>query len=268
MSEANTPQQRAVLHICMESAPVVDPVAKRLTSDLCPVEHCGDVYAGLARLGRRDRATPAAVVVCVDGLGRSEMEFFRLVATMRARVSVYVYGSPRYAANVDDALSCGADGVLDDGILRSLANRRYGAELGDSAPVVGRGRQAMAEPAANLDEPRVTPSIARPSDEEPDVADEFDQPEPAAPSADGSTDESEANSDSQARVPWRRYARTPQRTPPAKPPAKPAQKQEGARAPDRVKPHAPLLTEDELDALFCDDVSAIAPDDSEEDGES
>ena len=59
------------------------------------VESCEDVYRALARIMRSLAARPAAVVVCLDGMGSGELDFFRLISRFDSSLPVYVYGGSR-----------------------------------------------------------------------------------------------------------------------------------------------------------------------------
>lgn len=67
-----------------------------------------DVYRTLARLCANDASPPGALLVCVDDLGRAEMEFFSIVARTCRGVPVYAYGEERARHRVESAVALGA----------------------------------------------------------------------------------------------------------------------------------------------------------------
>lgn len=67
-----------------------------------------DVYRTLARLCAKGASPPGALLVCVDDLGRAEMEFFSIVARTRRGLPVYAYGEERARHRVESAVALGA----------------------------------------------------------------------------------------------------------------------------------------------------------------
>ncbi len=124
MSSSTLKTTIKVLHI--RTAPIdVDPgtsMENVLAATPLAVDPCGDVYRGLARLCRKEQETsPWAVVVCVDGLGPTEMEFFSIVSRMCHDVDVYVYGGDHSTSRVAKAIELGASGEATEDVIRKLA---------------------------------------------------------------------------------------------------------------------------------------------------
>lgn len=239
-----------VLHIRPgpgESASAAD-MDDRLAQTKRVVESCENVYAGLARLCRGDRPAPGVLIVCIDGLAASEMEFFSLASQWRGAPDVYVYGDAHAASKLDEAVRLGATGPVTDAVMGALDQKPF--DHGDDSGV------AFAHAGSTLLEPPVTQPGPQAGD---DTAPANIEPAPAPSAEVGSPDASDELAGS-PRVPWQRYTEAPARKRPQikqtpvvnAPPAC-----DTAAAPD---PPEPLLTAAELEALLGDDIAAIVPD--------
>jgi len=113
----------------------------------------GDVYSGLAQVCAL--GTPAEghaeppngellVVVCVDGLGAAEMEFFGLVRRVAPGASVYVYGRPGSTKQIALAVKRGAIGQWSGGAEGIEGTREQGIERGKDQGIEG-GREEDGE---------------------------------------------------------------------------------------------------------------------------
>jgi hypothetical protein len=110
VSNAGPPSPSAILHITAGEGAPTHPTVQKLTDDGTPMETCGDVYRGLARLGR----TPdrwVAVLLCVDGLTFAEWEFFHLAQRLAARIPIFAYGRDRFHWKLDRARQAGAQAM-------------------------------------------------------------------------------------------------------------------------------------------------------------
>jgi hypothetical protein len=111
-----------LLHI--RSAPAESRAARATEESLAaisvPMDVCGDVYRGLARLVRGQEDPPAVVFVCVDDLGPAELEFFGLVGRAVPGIRVYVYGAERAERRMADAVARGATGAVTQEVLDRL----------------------------------------------------------------------------------------------------------------------------------------------------
>ncbi len=203
----------------------------RLAATPLDVEACGDVYRGLARLGRSTPGEFRAVLVSLHCVGELEMEFFTIASRVDPAVPVFVYSDDRSRRRLERAIERGAAGPATDELLTSLAQETAATEA-SSDPV-------SPDPVSPAP-PRVTRSPA------------------ASPSEEGglhAVDDDELIA--HARVPWRRHrtASTRVRPPGERPTDTPAERSPAAsRSLDE-----PLLTEAELEALLGDDIAAIAP---------
>ena len=201
----------------------------RLAATPLDVEACGDVYRGLARLGRSGSGEFRAVFVNMHCVGELEMEFFTIASRVDPAVPVFVYGDDRSRRRLERAIERGAAGPATDELLTSLAHETTATE-------------ASSDPAspATPPPPRKDRSVAAsPSDE--GGLHPVDDDELIAP----------------ARVPWQRHRTASIRVKPPgeRPTDAPA---EPSRTPSRSLDE-PLLTEEELQALLGDDIAAIAP---------
>ncbi|UCC30433.1 MAG: hypothetical protein JSU86_19810 [Phycisphaerales bacterium] len=250
---------------------------KMLASTSLHVEECGDLYRGLARLCRDDWEAPRAVVVCVDGLGKAEMEFFSIISRTRPRTYVYVYGDERAASLIATAIELGAAGKATDDVILNLAatatqpstespteapprvvtpeEPAVGASVSAAAPKDGPSSPPRADDFATAvsSEPLVT----APAEPVPSAPAES-SPKPADKPGDGQRAE-EVASEGSVRVPWRRYKGGPVRKGPQERKSPPDDPDTTEHAKPRVSSHEPLLTDEELQALIGDDIAAIAP---------
>jgi len=251
---------------------------KMLASTSLHVENCGDLYRGLARLCHDDREVPRAVIVCVDGLGKAEMEFFSIVSRTCPRIYVYVYGDQRSASRIAAAIDLGATGEATDDVIRNLAATvtQPAAESPRPAlPRIVRPEEPAVEALVSAQVPKDSPSSLVGLDHSaPAVSDEPPVTAPSEPAAtalaepstkladkpDGRQQVDDEASQDSVRVPWRRYKGGPVRKGPQQrmPPSDDAKATEHAKS--RAPAHEPLLTEEELQALIGDDIAAITPD--------
>jgi len=96
------------------------------------VEHVETVYGAMARLVRPKDHPVCAVIVCLDGLEPSELEFFTLAAKLAPTVPLYIYGEGPDGQRRHRALSLGARReVSADRIAEVLA------ALGQDQPAEG-----------------------------------------------------------------------------------------------------------------------------------
>ena len=248
-----------------------------LASTSLHVEDCGDPYRGLARLCRDDWEAPRAVVVCVDGLGKAEMEFFSIVSRTRPRTNVYVYGDERAASLIATAIELGAAGKATDDVINNLAATAAQPHtesptaapphiVTPEEPILEVSMSAVASkdspsppPASDFAtavsrEPLVTapaePVPPAPTESSPKLADKPGQGERTE----------EVASEGSVRVPWRRYKGGPVRKGPQERKSPSDDPNTAEPAKPRVSSHEPLLTEEELQALIGNDIAAVAPD--------
>ena len=109
----------------------------------CTVRYCPDVYRGVARIGRM---RPAVVVVVVDRLGGTEVEFIRLLRRIDRELPILVHGGERWAARIDQALAAGASGRFTAAALREATGRLADGEFG--AQTAGAGRRVAPSSVA------------------------------------------------------------------------------------------------------------------------
>lgn len=250
-----------------------DPIISQLVAAGLEVEHCPDVYRGLARLCRRG-GDFVATIVEVDGLGPSEFDFFPLAAKAKRGTPIYVLARGTHArSSLGKAIASGASGELTPeviGLLRKVPDVGVVRPSWPSTPT-------PSEIAAHSDgSRRAGPESKIAPEREPDIDEGSLDPSE-------NDDEHEAPAESEPsrpiRVPWmkqndrpRRIAPTQPRTtrPPlsdgkaAVPPAPPtspfaAPSTAGRNESLDRENDEPLLTEEELRALLGDDISAIAP---------
>ncbi len=222
-----------------------------------------DVYRGLARLARlaqdgEARSLLRAVLVQVDDLGPPEMEFFSITSRVLARTPVLVYGSDRLQSRVELALERGATDRASPEIITRLAARDAASTNDDTAdrdapaPMPQPGQPGVDLESDAAAEPVAFPEVVR------------DDPPPR-------TDQPENETTAPTRVPWLDYENRPVRQAPRRSAPQPTsavepkEDDQPEEASARKRPNAtePLLTEEELRALMGDDISSIAPSETE-----
>lgn len=248
-----------VLHIAADGTAdgaiggAADTVNALAATDGFCVETCGDVYRGLARLLRMSADQFRAVIVCLDGLGAAEFEFFAVVSRLRPRVPVYVYGRAGSKARIERAIRLGASAPVTDEVMRRLSE----AETVPSSPA-----PAPCEPV--LQAADEIPPVQSVADE--DVLDlhRSKAPAPIMGESDQPIDRQEEtveeNEDARGdsvRVPWLRHHDGPVRQGPRSDRSAASEAVESVAR--RSTSTEPLLTAEELEALLGDDIAAIAP---------
>ena len=112
MTTVSATTRTSIWHVCNGDGDRCGPTASRVQATLRAfggaVEAFHDVYRTLVRLCAKDSPSPRALLVCVDDLGRAEMEFFSIVSRIRRDVPVYVYGEERARHRVERAVALGA----------------------------------------------------------------------------------------------------------------------------------------------------------------
>lgn len=256
MSDMQNDSPERVLHIhsraaaCEGATGLPVEMDALLRSVLPTVEGSDNVYDALARLCAADAKSYRAAVVSMECVGASEMEFFTLLSRMRKDLAVYVYGGNRHEERIATAIELGATGRATEDALRALAV--------DAEPVL-----AMPTDDSTPPDPLQAPDEPLPVV----VTDDFEEeesPDDWTPEAeDDITEVEETDVDDQPiRVPWLQYSngpsrKAPSRGAPAAPPTGEEASNQDMSAP--FDPHAPLLTDAELQALIGDDIATIVP---------
>ena len=236
VADASDTIRHRVLHIrpqppaSPEAGPCRSPIGELLAGLAIEAEWCSDVYRGLALLLRPSSDPPKAAIVCLDGLGAPEFEFFSIVSKLRRDLKVYVYAAARSESRIARAVELGAKGPVTREVL---------AELAGGSPVP----MAVEDPARASE--RVTDKPVSPVI-------------PPAPSEPLRIDVEDARKP--ARVPWLRYGDRPARVAPPHQALNPK-----PQTPNPPRSYEPLLTEEELRALMSDDIAAIVGDDPQSD---
>lgn len=238
MSEQNINQQPIILHVgSAKGLTQTHGFAGRIDTLLgtlrVNIHSCSDVYLGLARICSDRFPDPKAVLVCVDDLVASELEFFSILARLRRDLPVYVYGHDRSKSRMARAMEFGATAEATESLLRALA--------ASPAP--------KPEPAPEP-EPEPEPVVL----DEPGKHDEtVTHDETVALEGEARCDRlPEATEAAPVRVPWLRYAAAPGRKAPPRDtgPVQPVDHDEPG---DTTSGFCqPLLTEEELQALLGD----------------
>lgn len=199
-----------------------------------------DVYDALATLARGAR--PAAMIVSMDSVDWSEMEFFDHTARIGRDTTVYVTGGPHQAAKLQAACGRGAqifDPQLADGALLSVDWK----SAGPGGLLAGSLRPGGVVPPP--EKPPPAPCIVV-SPQAPGLEPE---PPPERPVVRLVAPTEQDEPESPVPFPWAPAQNRPQRTPPrTAPPAPPAAGPE-QRPSARVSPPV-KLTQAELDALL------------------
>ena len=224
MSEQTISQQPIIFHIgsatgLSQSHGFADQIKTLLGTLRVNVQSFPDVYRGLAQICSDRSPDPQAVLVCVDDLVASELEFFSILARLRRDLPVYVYGQDRSKSRMARAMEFGATAEATESLLRALA--------ASPAPKPEPALAPELEPVAR-DETVALEGEAR-YDRDP-------EPTEAAP----------------VRVPWLRNPAAPGRKAPSSDTG-------SVQATDHDEPGdttagfcQPLLTEEELQALLGD----------------
>jgi hypothetical protein len=276
-------------------------VTLRLSDAGLKVRDVGDVYRALARLGRAQEAPPVAVVVCMDDLAASEIEFFSLVRRIHRGLAVYVYATDGARERAARAIALGATGELTDEAFAALGEWEPTAYTAPptnpppDAPSSGVPRRIDRPDDNALHETRIDPpesdasrAVRRDMPDDDGDSDPWIEPidddddEIAPPRTDrsggdetrepsvepqpvrpsaASDEDGESALPAAARFPWRRYEDGPRRTPPTR--RSPATAGESnADGPDRSdRTCEPLLTDEELRALIGDHSAPAESDD-------
>jgi hypothetical protein len=235
----------------------------RLASASLQVSTCGDVYRGLSRLCLSGPDDLRAVIVCVDGLVAADFEFFAIASRMYRGVPVYVYGRQRATSQIARAIELGAIEQVTEDIIAGLAARLF-------RPTP---QPAVYEPVPRPDTPPVSapaPVSTAPPEALRRDADTVDRSTTIMPEeplegsdhqASGGVEADDAAGATPVPVPWLRHDERPvRRGPGRREPTAAEQSASEAAAPAPRSPTAPLLTDEELQALMGDDIAAIAPD--------
>ena len=269
MPDNSTDNRPLVFHVTGRTTDSGRETQRKLQATGAQVESCEDVYRGLARIMRSLAARPAAVVVCVDGIGSAELDFFRLISRFDSSLPVYVYGGSRSESRAVRAIEFGATGRLTDTILESFEPAPTSPLLPDSGRVPSDTSRARedAEPTESAeevervcDDPKGEPAVEeiRPVPLPPEQA-----ATPVSP-VDGDQSDDRDVPSAPVRVPWLRYDDHPVRRPPSTREAKsraPASDAEDRPSADGDS-YEPLLTHAELEALIGDDdIASITPPD-------
>lgn len=111
-----------VLHVAERLSKTTDDFDSAVDQAGYEVEHCETVYGALACLVRPAGRPISAVIVCLDSLEPSELEFFTLAAAHAPSIPVYVYGRSANGQRQQRAISCGAKSeITADHIAAVLA---------------------------------------------------------------------------------------------------------------------------------------------------
>lgn len=241
VADASNTLRPRVLHIrpqppvSPEAGPCRSPIGELLAGLALEVEWCGDVYRGLALLLRLSSDPPQAVIVCLDGLGAAEFEFFSIVSKLRRDLKVYVYAAARSESRIARAVKLGAKGPVTREVLAELAG-------GPPVPMTVETTTRASERVTDKPVSRVF----APAPSDPPRIDEQDAPK-------------------SARVPWMRYGDRPARVAPPHREPPPHAPNPNPHTPTPPRSYEPLLTEEELRALMSDDLAAIVGDDPQSD---
>ena len=294
------------------SAIAADSIESLLLSSPLHVDHCSDVYRGLARLGRStsdsDVRAYDIAMICVDGFSSVELEFFSIVARRYPQISIYVYSPQSSRVRLDRAIELGAAGLASAELIQSIVDTQTTTapmpqnvqnESAQTPQQLIAGETPHEHSQENLahenpDHPveelvmpeelvtppdtvtqettlqeeelqKITPQETRPQDMQVVDVDEIETQEDAF-----DLEEEEPLDDPQdepagpARVPWIRYQNTPARTAPQpqpvrQPPVAHETMNDNPQPVMRRNIDEPLLSEEELEALLGDDISAIVP---------
>ncbi len=250
----------SVLHVCTGPPQQVEAMDDTLRSASLDVISVGDVYRALARLCRNERNAFGGVVVCVNGLAPDDLEFFSIISRACPGLAVYVYGNDRSEWRMAKAIDLGARGATAQEVIRALTSAEPTGAIEPKGDTATAPKPAEPAPAAeSAPAVAVTPAVEpTPRLLPTDHKDAKEDSEEDRTPVDGDADEPVSNS---VRVPWLRYGERPLRTAPGSksPPDRTPPSVE--RPLPVIKPHQPLLTDEELKALMGGD---IAPADSGE----
>lgn len=248
MADASNTNRHRVLHIrpqppsLPEEGPHRSPIDELLAGLPLETQGCGDVYRGLALLLRPSSDPPQAVIVCLDGLGAPEFEFFSTVSKLRRDLKVYVYAAARSESRIAKAVELGATGPVTREVLAELAG----------GPSVPMAVEAPARASERVTDKLVSPVIAQHGHASVDHA---------TPTSEPPRIDEEEDARKPARVPWLRYGDRPARVAPPLREPPPQTLNPNPQPPTPPRSYEPLLTEEELRALMSDDFAAIVGDD-------
>jgi hypothetical protein len=172
MSDDANGDRPLVIHITAAQDHSAASVLRDLTAAGLHIESYGDVYRALAALAR---SRPKAVVVCMDDVGRRELDFFPLAARLHPSAPIYVYGGSRSKTRVSRAIELGATGTLDARSIQSITVTGVTPGGRTAVKPVQQRPQAMSPRAEQIDEPdRADEStITAPQNEWQDTDEDF-----------------------------------------------------------------------------------------------
>jgi len=191
------------------------------------------------------------VIVCLDGLGAAEYEFFSIVSKLRRDLKVYVYAAAHAQSRIARAVELGATGPVTRELLAEL---RGGLRISMTEEALLRASERVTEklvsaviaPHGHLRQGRTDHATPTSLPTEPPGIDEDDARKPA-------------------RVPWLHYDDQPARVAPPHREPHPQALHPNSQTPNPPRSTEPLLTEEELRALMTDDFAAIVGEDTQSD---
>lgn len=221
-------------------------------------ETVNDAYRAIARIAK---APPQVVFVCTDWLGAESAEFFPLVRRRNPQLAVLVWGRRGVDDRVDRAIELGATGVLSPETVRQVApSARFAAPARHTTSTFAstnnvldaQDRPRQVGDTTGGDHHKAVPpgidDVETPpggTDKELDSGADYRQArndDAQLPDAPGLNNDDSAPKP--VRVPWLRYNDGPTRLPPKRVPP--------TRQPVEPDDDPPLLTDEELEALFND----------------
>jgi hypothetical protein len=200
-----------VLHVVERSTGAACEFDRAIDQAGFDVQHVETVYGAMARIARPETGLIDAVVVCVDGLEPSELQFFTFAGQRCPDLPLYIYGQSTDGSRTQRALALGAR------------------------------LQVAAQQLADI-------LIAPPTDvaEAPEP-----EPASAPLSADVMVETSADTqvTDTKVPTPWEPASSQPKRTPPGSRRQETSEADRPSQAPSDAASD-PLLTRQEIDALF------------------
>ncbi|MBN1341882.1 MAG: hypothetical protein JXQ73_04340 [Phycisphaerae bacterium] len=247
-----------VLHVVERSSSASSEYETAVAQAGFDVQRVDTVYAALAGLARPVDGAIHAVLVCVDDLDATELEFFTLVGREWPNLPLYIYGQAMDGHRRQRAMALGAQSESSAArvatILAARATRQSAKEAG--------GQTREAEPIPLEDEParapfETTPEVVRARD---DGSYQHDSTRKDIPSAepDEQLEPEPGTEETHAGIPtpWKPSSDRPQRVPPhmrgqtRKMGAGAEAMQRGEETPRAEPLNEPLLSEQEVDALL------------------
>jgi hypothetical protein len=201
-----------VLHVVERPTQASSDFDRAIAQAGFEAEWVDSVYAALARLLRPGDEPARAVLICIDTLEASELEFFTLAARRCPDVPLYIYGESVTGDRRQRALALGAQSELTAARVVDVLSSLTRAEPAEKPP---EPPLPQGEPTVTVEEPE---PMAAPAPQPAPEAAPSSQSDVGSPEGDVAEDAEAAPPEpphgGQVPTPWQPASGRPQRVPP------------------------------------------------------